>query len=465
MSVLIGHASLGSNGATSGDAAGDQNGKEVCTRSWYGKNWKVLLRPTDSNIAEKSAKACEDACANSNIGYDQLKRNTLYFQAQNVKYDLSKIKTPCATDCSAFMTVCAIAGGVKELEYKTNAPNTSSMVDAFTKTGKYKKITDSKYLTSDKYLQRGDILVIPGSHTIMVLGNGDQVNKPIKLTYPCRGVDVAAWQVGLNYQMFRDRGTQFAILKVINKKNEKDNMFETHYSGFKSVGIPILGCYNYSYATTVAKAEEDARAVVKALNGRKMIVFLDVEDRVQQGIGETLINIINAYQKIIESHGLQFAIYSGMSFIRSYLVPYANKLKCKDVWVARYYLNKRTMYLQSALDNTKKPEIGGFNLIGWQYTSSGKVEDAYCGDLDLSIMYKTVQFTNHMSSGPIDYGIVNATSLRVRSEPNTSSEIKGYLIPRQKVLIYEITSDNWYRINNRADDPQWVCGDYIERGG
>lgn len=53
-----------------------------------------------------------------------------------------------------------------------NAPTTSTMKSAFSSTGAFEVLTDSKYLSSDKYLKRGDILVKPGSHTVMALENG-----------------------------------------------------------------------------------------------------------------------------------------------------------------------------------------------------------------------------------------------------------------------------------------------------
>ena len=61
MSVLIGHASIDENGNAKGGAAGDQTGKEVCTRSWYDKSWDKLIRPKNSAIAEKIAKAMEQS--------------------------------------------------------------------------------------------------------------------------------------------------------------------------------------------------------------------------------------------------------------------------------------------------------------------------------------------------------------------------------------------------------------------
>ena len=177
MSVRIGHASIDERGKAKGGAAGDQTGKEVCIRTWYAKPWKVLLRAKDEAVAEKMARACEAGCRNNSIGYDQNQRNTLHTQAQKTGYDLSKVGK-CETDCSAFMTVCAIAAGVTALEYSGNAPTTSTMRAKFTGTGEFSALTASKYLTGTAYLKRGDILVAPGKHTVMVLDSGSAVSTP-----------------------------------------------------------------------------------------------------------------------------------------------------------------------------------------------------------------------------------------------------------------------------------------------
>lgn len=173
MTVTIGHASIDENGKANSGVAGDQTGKEVVTRQWYNKGWNVLLRPKNAQLAQKSAAACEAACANENIGYDQYGRNTLHTQAKAVNFDLAAIDSPCECDCSSLMHVCAIAGGAN-LTYGSNGYTTRTMVAAFAASGDYIKLTDDKYLTSDAFLQRGDILVKEGSHTAMVLGSGAQ---------------------------------------------------------------------------------------------------------------------------------------------------------------------------------------------------------------------------------------------------------------------------------------------------
>lgn len=169
---MIGHASADENGKSVGGKAGDSTKREVCTRSWYnsGSGWHTILRPKSSTLAEKAAQACEAACANDKIGYDQNQRNTLNAQAKAVGYDLSKVDKACECDCSALMHVCAIAGGAN-LSYGSNGVTTRTMVDVFMKSGDYEKLTDSKYLTSDNHLKRGDVLVKDG-HTAMNLTDG-----------------------------------------------------------------------------------------------------------------------------------------------------------------------------------------------------------------------------------------------------------------------------------------------------
>ena len=57
MAVLIGSARMDENGGYSGGKAGSQIAKEISTQNWYlhSKGW-VLIRPKDSNAAEKIAK-------------------------------------------------------------------------------------------------------------------------------------------------------------------------------------------------------------------------------------------------------------------------------------------------------------------------------------------------------------------------------------------------------------------------
>lgn len=217
MTVRIGHASIDENGRANSGQGGDQTGKEVVIRSWYNKPWNVVLRPKNASLAELSARACEAACNNPNVGYDQYGRNTLHTKAKAVGFDLAAIDTPCECDCSSLMHVCAIAGGAR-LDYGSNGLTTRTMVNAFVASGDYEKLTDSKYLTSDKYLQRGDILVKEGSHTVMVLDNGELAaasNVTVPAVPPMEGNATIYYSVRLPLLQFGSTGDTVRAMQLL----------------------------------------------------------------------------------------------------------------------------------------------------------------------------------------------------------------------------------------------------------
>lgn len=170
MAIKIGHSSKDERGRFSGGVAGDQTGKEVCIRIWYNGEWDFVARFKDRTKAARAAAACEHACNNPNVGYDQGGRNTLRAEAKKAGYFLNLIKTPCESDCSAFMGVCVEAAGIPLPE--GNGPTTGTLRQVLEATGEFEILTDEKYLTTDAHLQLADILCNEGSHTVMALENG-----------------------------------------------------------------------------------------------------------------------------------------------------------------------------------------------------------------------------------------------------------------------------------------------------
>lgn len=169
MAVYIGHASIDERGRANSGAAGDQTGKEVYKRTWYSKPWHTVFRPKSATVAEKIAKAMEQACANNNIGYDQYQRTTLYTLAKAKGWDISKVTTKCETDCSALVAVCCNAAGVTV----SKDIYTGNQTAALKATGKFTIYTESKYVGGSAHLKRGDILLGNG-HTAIVLSDGDK---------------------------------------------------------------------------------------------------------------------------------------------------------------------------------------------------------------------------------------------------------------------------------------------------
>lgn len=180
--MRIAHASIDENKTIKGGQAGNQTGKEVCVRQWYKKPWTVLLRHPDRLVRERIAAIAEALAsppANRIIGYDQNQRNTFHTIALKYKYnllDFINAAEPCETDCSAFVTCVCLFAGLNKLEYSGNAPTTSSMKGVFKQAG-FNVLTDSRYVDGTDYLSKGDILLKPGAHVVIVLDDGPMLNK------------------------------------------------------------------------------------------------------------------------------------------------------------------------------------------------------------------------------------------------------------------------------------------------
>lgn len=195
------------------------------------------------------------------------------------------------------------------------------------------------------------------------------------------GVDVSSYQGEIDWRAVAGNGVKFAILKVIRKDLSPDKQFENNWKGCTEAGIPVQGVYNYSYATTVSKAKSDAAKVLEILAGRKTMVWMDVEDGCMEGLGKTLIDIINAYAEVITGAGLAFGVYTGQYFYNTYIKPYGGV--AYPLWIARYGLNDGTM------DEKYNPQIAG--MIGWQYTSAGNVA-GISGNVDMDVWYEDIAF-------------------------------------------------------------------------
>lgn len=191
MSIIC-HASSDENKRIKGGAAGDQTGKEVCTRDWYSKPWSYVLRPKDPQVAEKAISTAVSLANSNKVGYDQNQRNTLYFALKKCNFNLNALSL-CETDCSAFVTACYIAAGIAQLNYTSNAPTTSTMVKTFLNTGCFEVLTEDKYLKTDVFLRRGDILVTPGAHAVMVVQVSNPHKEPVTLVKKGAKGSIVKW--------------------------------------------------------------------------------------------------------------------------------------------------------------------------------------------------------------------------------------------------------------------------------
>ena len=170
------HSSIDENRHARGGKAGDQTGREVCTRSWYSKPWGMVLRCKDAAVAKK-ARDIAIKLANSNlVGYDQNERNSLYKQLERNGWDVDKyirsgVKTEC--DCSSFVYACYCCV-IAEMRGLANAPTTVTSRN-FYKAHGFEVLLSSEYTTSASKLLPGDLLNKSGSHIVMFAGTNVRV--------------------------------------------------------------------------------------------------------------------------------------------------------------------------------------------------------------------------------------------------------------------------------------------------
>ena len=211
MGVTIGSARIDERGKAIGGKAGDQTGKEVATQAWYkhSKGWRVF-RAKDPAKRKKIAEAMRRACANSNIGYDQSQRLTLFEHVAAYGYDPGKASKEVETDCSALVRVCCAYAGIM-------LPNfvTSNQPSAMLNSGAFDEMKGAKYTDGEDWLEEGDVLVTAvKGHTVVCLTSGSKAD--VRPTEPAGDLTVAdgSWNVRSG------PGTGWPVVKTV-KGGEK----------------------------------------------------------------------------------------------------------------------------------------------------------------------------------------------------------------------------------------------------
>lgn len=202
-----------------------------------------------------------------------------------------------------------------------------------------------------------------------------------------KGIDLSGYNVVTDYDRAAADDVDFVILKIIRKDMQPDKLFEKHWNGFERAGVPIQGVYNYSYANTVEKFRSDAQRVVDVLAGRKTMVWLDIEHSSLAGMGQKLIDGINAYAEVIRGAGLQFGIYTYLAFWHANMNRFSDQLNYK-FWIARYPSSQPVDNDNNPIAS-KCPDIGK-ELYGWQWSSTGLV-DGIKGFVDLDEWYVDIE--------------------------------------------------------------------------
>lgn len=258
MGTQCGWASHDENGNFSGGSAGDQTGQEVKLGNWYNFGQNTVLRFNDRSIASRAATVMKNICNNNHVGYDQSQRTTLYTQLKNVGWDVSKLTTNCECDCSSLIAVVLSAVGINV----SKDIYTGNMVTAIMNTGKFTKLTDSKYTQSDQWLKIGDIMVNPGSHTIMAVESGINSggeNMPNEGVTIVRKMKPGAAYLYCDAPIYKE---DFSTVIINGKKGDHVTILDTGTDGVKVRYNQTIGYMYCKYLMPYIRVGELVEAVV-----------------------------------------------------------------------------------------------------------------------------------------------------------------------------------------------------------
>lgn len=202
-----------------------------------------------------------------------------------------------------------------------------------------------------------------------------------------KGIDVSANQGNINWKTVTNYGMGFAILRITEAGNVIDSTFEQNYKGCIKNKIPV-GVYKYSYASTIAEIQSEARKVVSVLNGRKLDypVWLDLEWNNQKSLGsENIHKMAEAFRKIVVAAGYKFGIYCNVDW---YVNVICSHLKKYDFWVAQYPANDTGVIVERL-----RPDYGTM----WQYSSKAVIP-GISTKVDRSISYKNYSSTTNKNN-------------------------------------------------------------------
>ena len=192
-----------------------------------------------------------------------------------------------------------------------------------------------------------------------------------------KGIDVSAYQGKIDWGTVADYGMGFAILRITEKGNKTDSTFEQNYKGCTQHEIPV-GVYKYSYAKSVAQAEQEAEGALEVLNKRRLNfpVFYDLEWSDQRKLGSAAVEkIALAFLNKIQAAGYKVGIYCNVDWYQNVLTA---ALKKYDCWIARYPANDN-----GTLQERLRPGVG----VGWQYSSEATIPGIGT-KVDRNVFYK-----------------------------------------------------------------------------
>ena len=197
------------------------------------------------------------------------------------------------------------------------------------------------------------------------------IKKTTETTSILKGIDVSYCQNEVDWDAAKASGlVDFAILRAGYGKeaNQVDTQFNRNYAACKRLGIPV-GVYWYSYATTAAEAEQEAKVCLQTIRGKQFEypVAFDIEEARSLPQADAL---CTAFCNALEKQGYYAAIYTFKSALENNI---------------RAAIKSRYDIFLSHVGVQQTSYAGAYGL--WQYSWTGRIP-GISGDVDLDYAYK-----------------------------------------------------------------------------
>lgn len=186
-----------------------------------------------------------------------------------------------------------------------------------------------------------------------------------------KGIDVSYAQGVIDWEKVKASGlVDFVILRAGygRETSQVDTQFERNYAACKRLGIPV-GVYWYSYATTAAEAEQEAKVCLQTIRGKQFEypVAFDIEEARSLPQADAL---CTAFCNALEKQGYYAAIYTFKSALENN--------------ISAAIKNRYDIFL-SHVGVQQTSYAGAYGL--WQYSWTGRIP-GISGDVDLDYAYK-----------------------------------------------------------------------------
>lgn len=189
------------------------------------------------------------------------------------------------------------------------------------------------------------------------------------------GIDVSKWQGDIDFDVLKSAGVEFVIIRVgtadgIDGEYLLDSKFKQNIEGANKAGIPV-GIYFYSYANSKDRAIEDAKWILKQIEGYQVDLPIAFDWENWSFYNEFnlsffgLTDMANSFLNVVEDAGYEGMLYSSKTYLENIWLN-----TDYPVWLAHY--TSKTNY------------AGAFSY--WQLCNNGRVSGIN-GDVDINIRY------------------------------------------------------------------------------